>query len=417
MERIEQNGESKGLYLEESAPTRLGLLGVSFRTAPIAVRESLSFSSDETRSLLESFREENPGEELLVLSTCNRTEFYLAGDWAEKGTERLVSILKSLRPNAPVFHSTCQFYEASGSAVAEHLFRVASGIDSAILGDGQVLGQVRSAYCLSRESGTLGRNLERLLNRAIRAGRRARSDTAIGFGNVGLGSAIASLIKTRSKELESPRQLRILIVGAGEIAREIGRSLSKDKEGELVFLNRSRSRAEVLAAHCEASAAGWESLESELALADFVIAATSSKRPIITRTHLAQCSEGPRLFIDAGVPRNIEALAGETVFDVDMIRAYQEDAAKKRSASIPEVEECINRELSAWKQEERAAPVEEMIAALFRETNALGPVLSDLEQGRTDDRGVDLEKSIGQALERHARNLRRWLRDTERGNI
>ncbi|MGK0238068.1 MAG: glutamyl-tRNA reductase [Candidatus Pelagisphaera sp.] len=398
------------------AGSRLRLLGVSFRTAPVAVRESLSFATEDARSFQEAFSQANPGIELMILSTCNRTEFYLASEDGPYATKLLLESLRLYRPGASIFNSNCRLYERHDVAAARHLFRVASGLDSAILGDGQILGQVKSAMRLAGEAGSMGASLNHVLTRTMRVAKRSCTQTEIGRGNVGLGSAVAALLRERETKFSNvSRSPRTLILGAGEIASEIGRNLSKNSSQELVFMNRNRNRAELLAAHCGGRVEDWESLPQALAEADFVIAATASSIPIVTEALVGTRLNGRTcLYVDAGVPRNIEMLPGREVLNVDSIRSYQKIALETRQSAIPIVERLVELELKAWSLAESQNPVEEMIATLFRKVKELrsdnSSLISD-DKNRTDS---TLHRSIDELLGKHARELREWSRKTER---
>jgi len=169
------------------------VLGVSYRSAPLAVRETLSFDADQAASLLRELATEEPELQAAVLSTCNRTEFYLMSQPAARAKDVLFGVLRRLRPYASIFQSDCRRYEHAGADAVCHLFRVVCGLDSAVLGDVQILSQAKECRNIAAQSGTLGKHLNKAFDLALALGKRARSETNISVGNASIGSAIAGI--------------------------------------------------------------------------------------------------------------------------------------------------------------------------------------------------------------------------------
>src|SRR5437899_4662717 len=247
------------------------LFGVSFRTAPVAVRKTLMFNGEEIAGLLRRARMELPGTEALVLSTCNRTEFYLdaddAGPWHE--------LLKRVRPDAPATPEDCHFYERRGADAFRHLARVACGLESAILGDRQLLSQLREAVTLTQRAGTLGQELNRATAAALRLGRSARSQTGIAEGSAGIGSAVAATIAGDSANK------RVAVLGAGEAARSVARHLTKLGIADLTFCNRTAAAADGLALEHGGAARPWAGVPAVLEEIDAAAVATASPVPVL----------------------------------------------------------------------------------------------------------------------------------------
>lgn len=335
----------------------LVLLGVSFRTAPNTVREALAFNRDEAADLLRQAAAEIPGAGVLLLSTCNRTELYVAGDEAA----RLVyGLLRARRPvplvgGAPAIDAAAsleQFgrYRLVGADAFTHLVRVACGLESAILGDSQILGQLRSAVRLAEEAGTLGRTLRRLTGAAFRAGKVARRETGISAGSPGIGPAVAALVGDREP---------IVLLGAGDAARAIGRAVVKAgpgrsgghprTPGRLSVCNRSADRGLDLAAELGVDLHPWAELPGLVAEAGAVVVATSARTPVLGPGGWgpgvwARSGDARLLVIDAGFPPQVDpALAGQPEIDLvalEAIRAGDESAAI-RSAAVPAVEAIV----------------------------------------------------------------------------
>lgn len=397
-----------------TATKELYLLGVSFRTASVAVREALSFNPAEGAEFLKQAAAEMPEVEALILSTCNRTEFYLAAE--SSPCERWLDLLRRMRPAAPVLTTDCLRYQLSGAPAAQHLFRTASGLDSAILGDVQILGQVKEALSCATACGGVGPYLTRVFNHAIRAGRLARNSTQIGCGAASLGSALASMLAERIRKThpQGGSRPRILLIGAGSVARDISRHLAKRRLGELAHINRTTVKARDLAEESGGRVLPWSSLPAALAEADIAIAATAATTPILLRDTLDEVvrhgRSHPRLVVDAGVPRNVEPGSLAEVIDIDAIREQQAEVLGRRGRSVPAVERIVEEELAAWERWRARLPLENEIKALYVEAAALSreaaPALAASEQVTLDEAEQRLYRSFKQRLHPHVRGLR-----------
>ncbi|MGO9124059.1 MAG: glutamyl-tRNA reductase [Terriglobales bacterium] len=353
---------------------QLHLLGVSYRTAPVAVREGLSFQPAEAAALLHDAAAVT-GCEAAVLSTCNRTEFYLAAP-GDAAVEHWLAYLPRLRPHAPILRSECHRYQLTDKEALRHLVRVACGLDSAVLGDRQILSQVKEAAGIAAEAGTMGAYLNQAFAQAIRAGKQARAETGISHGAASLGSALAELVANHVVGHAREQVPRILVIGAGQIARDIGWNLAKRRLGELKFLNRSTEKATALAEHCGGQALAWSQLDEGLDAADVIVAATSAKEPILRRARLDALLERrpacPPLVVDAGVPRNTEAGSALGVVDIDAIREQRQRVLTVRRAAVPSVDAMVECEVASWVQWCEARPVEDAIGSLYRQAVVFG---------------------------------------------
>lgn len=399
--------------MEFNLDNDLHLLGVSFRTADVAVREALSFDQRQAAQLLTELGGLHRGIEVLVLSTCNRTEFYLAGSEPE-AIDTLLKRLRSLRPKAPI-HS-CQRYQLDGIEAARHFLRVSCGLDSAVLGDVQVLGQVREAVNTAGACGTLGTTLGRLTQHALRAGKRARTQTSIGRGASSVGSALTDLLLAHPRTERSPTSARVLLIGAGDVARTIGRHLSKKGFTDLHVVNRSEGRAAELGRHCGAEAHPWAARFEHIRAADVVIAATSASTHVLSRedlqTVVSECGVNAPLFVDTGVPRNIDPDSAVEIIDIDGIRDRQTDALAAREASIPDVEDILERELLRFHEWSSNAHREAAIRELFEDasltTQQTTELLRSLDGSASAAAEIEriVQRSLKQLLHRHVRRLR-----------
>lgn len=323
------------------------LFGVSFRTAPVAVRKTLTFSSTEIGELLDRARTELPATEALVLSTCNRTEFYLSADSAGPWHE----LLKRVRPTAPATPDDCSFYERRGPEAFRHLARVACGLDSAILGDRQLLSQLREAVALAQAHGTLGAELSPATAAALRLGRLARAQTAIAAGSAGIGSAVAATLPPDAK--------RVAVIGAGEAARSVARHLAKRGIVDVTFCNRTDERALRLAGEHGGVARPWVDLSETLESVDAVAVATSAPEPVLDTATLSRVAgrrraagHDPLIVIDAGFPPQVASSTPQGVRTVplDSLRQGEDDALAARRAAVPAVEAMVEEAVGCWER-------------------------------------------------------------------
>jgi glutamyl-tRNA reductase len=345
----------------------LFLLGVNHRTAALEDREALALSSAEVLDILSRLGRRGVLREALVLSTCNRTEIYAVAaeiTAAEQEVRQAVQHLRGRDLLAPGPHR----YMRSGPAVATHLLRVACGLDSMVLGDVQILGQVKDAYALARQAGTAGVLLDRLLETALHAGKRARTETAIGAGHVSMSSsAVAAAVATVGL-----RGRRVLVVGAGETARLAARHAADHDPAVIVIANRTVERAEALAQEVSGHPMPLDLLNEALAAADVVFSATSAPVTLIStdmlRDAMAARPERPLMLLDLALPRDVEAAAadlpGVTLRTLDTIRAAVDHSLSTRSAEVPRVEAIVTDEGERFTQWTRSLAATPTLVAL-----------------------------------------------------
>jgi glutamyl-tRNA reductase len=330
------------------------LVGLSHRTAPVSLRERLSNALDKTgcedgaitgvSSFLSSgFRE------AVLLSTCNRLEIYAvptcgAGDACELIVECLAQAGAVTRTELEP-----HIYHEQDADAVRHLLRVASGLDSQLLGETQILGQVSQAFASARAEGTSGAVLTYLFSRAVHAGKRARTETDISRGNTSISHAAVDLLE---KQLGDLGARSILVLGAGETAELAVQALLKHGATNVCCINRTLSSAQELAARLGCHARPWGELAAALAVSDAVITATGSPHPVIYADDvgptLAQREGTPLVFVDIAVPRDVDlevaSLPGVVLEDIDRLEAALDHNLSRRSAAVPEVEEIISSE-------------------------------------------------------------------------
>ena len=337
----------------------LFLLGVNHRTAALEHREALALSSVEVLGILERLARRGVLRESLVLSTCNRTEIYAVAAEITAAEHEVRQAVQQLR-GRDLLEPGPHRYLRSGPAVASHLLRVACGLDSMVLGDVQILGQVKDAYALARQAGTAGVLLDRLLETALHAGKRARAETAIGAGHVSMSSsAVAAAANTVGLQGR-----RVLVVGAGETARLAARHAAEHDPAVIMIANRTVEHAQAVARDVRGQAMPLDRLIDALGAADVVFSATSAAGTIISgdmvRQAMATRPDRPLLVLDLAVPRDVDAVAadvaGVTLRTLDTIRAAVDHTLSTRSAEVPQVEAIVGEEserFGGWTREPR----------------------------------------------------------------
>jgi glutamyl-tRNA reductase len=328
----------------------------------------VAFSEEEIRDVLALARSESTLAEAILLSTCNRTEFYgLSTDngAAEMYIRKLIASRKSVDFDThPGYAYTLTRHES-----VRHLLRVAAGLDSRVLGEAQILGQVRRAYELSLESRACGLVLNRILLSAIAVGRRARNETAIGAGAVSVASAASELAGKIFADLSARA---VLLIGVGEMGMLTARHMIEKGATSLVIANRTFSKAEELANELGGCAMPLDRLHESLAAADIVISSTGATTPIVTREAMAPILSRrggrPIYIIDIAVPRDFESSIGKMdgvfLHDIDDMGVLVDRNLEKRRAEIPKAEAIVEQELEsfiAWRNSLAATPLIKMI--------------------------------------------------------
>ncbi len=344
-------------------PKGLLMIGTNHRQAPVEFRERIAFQPDEADAFLRAARAGLHDSDVFLISTCNRTEFYtvnLNGN-SFQDAWGLLARYKDLDPARDATH----FYRHQGRGAVEQLFRVATGIDSMMLGEPQILQQVRLASELSMRSNTAGVVGERWLATAIRCGKRARAETEISKGAMSVAVAAVSLSHKIFADL-APRTA--LVVGAGETGTLAAQSLREHGIGRLLIANRSLERARALATETRGQPIGLDQLAEALPDADIIITATSSPAPILDASMVRRAQKHRQnaslLIVDIGVPRDVDRAVADidNVFlhDIDSLQGMIEQNLLRRRREVPKVERIIGEEVDRfldWYAGLQAAPV------------------------------------------------------------
>jgi glutamyl-tRNA reductase len=339
------------------------LIGVSHRTAPVDVRERLDFSSRDLGAAVEALATRCSAAESVVLSTCNRSEIYVASSSPSRTREEIVEFLTQYHQLAAEAF-TPHLFSLAGTDATKHLFRVAAGLDSLVVGEPQILGQVKDAFQVASERRCTGPILRKLFHSSFAVGKRVRSETALGEGAVSISFAAVALARKIFGRLTARR---VLVVGAGEISTLTAQHLRAQGVGEITITSRTAAHAESLATAVGGRAIPWEELAEALAGADIVLTATGSQRPIITRAQVEAATKrrrrDPLFFIDVAVPRDVEAAVGDLeqvfLYNVDDLQSIVQENVSRRAAEIDQAERIVDEEVArfiAWQRSRGAIP-------------------------------------------------------------
>jgi len=342
---------------------QLLLLGVSHRTAPVELRERLDFSSRDLGAAVEAVGTRPSAAETVVLSTCNRSEIYVASHDPPAAREELLSFLSEYH-QLPREAFQPHVFTYDGTEAAAHLFRVAAGLDSLVVGEPQILGQVKEAFQAAAGRHCTGPLLTKAFHWAFGVGKRVRSETALGEGAVSVSFAAVALARKIFGRLNGRR---VLVVGAGEISALTAQHLRNHGVAEIVITSRTMAHAEALAMQVAGHAVSWPGLMPELSRADIVITATGSQRPIITRADVesatARRRTDPLFIIDIAVPRDVDASVGDIeqvfLYNVDDLQTIVQENLSRRGAEIERAEAIVTEEVArflAWQRSRGAIP-------------------------------------------------------------
>ena len=341
----------------------LFLVGVSHRTAPVDLREKLDFSSRDVGAAVEALVTRSSAAESVVLSTCNRSEIYIAATDAEHAREEIVGFLSEYH-QLPRDAFMPHLFAHRDMAAARHLFRVAAGLDSLVVGEPQILGQVKDAFQAAAERHCTGPLLSKTFHWAFGVGKRVRTETALGEGAVSVSFAAVALARKIFGRLEGRR---VLVVGAGEISALTAQHLRSQGVAEIVITSRTAAHADALAAQVNGRTVPWAQMRRAIANADIVLTATGSQRPIITREDV-QAVTGrrraePLFIIDVAVPRDVDPAVSEIeqvfLYNVDDLQGIVQENLERRSTEIARAEAIVAEEVSrftVWQRSRRAIP-------------------------------------------------------------
>ncbi|RIV27081.1 glutamyl-tRNA reductase [Fibrisoma montanum] len=329
---------------------RLKAISLSHRTAPLDVRERFALNEAEAKQLLQTIRELSGIDELLVVSTCNRTEVYYVADddFSEQVAKRLC-IQKGVPYSA---HSACFRYLTNPDEAVLHLFNVSIGLESKVVGDLQITHQIKQAYQWAVDVDTAGPFLHRLMHTIFFAGKRVAQETSFREGAASVSYATVELIESLTQYLIQPR---ILLIGLGDIGRDVFKNLLDASIGTLSITNRTREKADALAEGRAVRVIPFNELIDEIQQADVIVSSVRKDEPLITRALVQSLSLTTyKFFIDLSVPRSIdpaiEDVPGIALYNIDTLRSNANDALQKRLAAIPQVEQIVREAIGGFNE-------------------------------------------------------------------
>jgi glutamyl-tRNA reductase len=350
-------------------------LGISHKTAPVALRERVAFTESEATDFAQQATGTPEVREAVVISTCNRTEIYLVvGDAvrAESDVLGLLARRASIRPT----ELAEAIYSPRNCDAARQLYRVTAGLESMIVGEAEIQGQVRRAHEAAMRAGCTGPLSNRLFAAALTTGKRVRTETGIGSSRVSIPSVAVDLAQSVLGGLEDRH---VVVLGAGETSELTARALAEQGAGTIFVANRHADRARSLAQRFGGSVVGLDGLPDQLLLADIVLCSTASPEPIVGRDELEQVmgerADRPLLLIDIAVPRDIEATCGElqgvSLYDIDDLQAVVARNLSSRESEAPRAQEIVEQEIhrfARWLGQLEALPT---VSALREHGNDL----------------------------------------------
>jgi glutamyl-tRNA reductase len=341
---------------------RLFAVGVSHRTAPVEVRETVDFARRGVAEALDALRARNLAREAVVLSTCNRAEIYVGADSeaAAESCGRFIGEFHGLDRDALAPHVVIY----RGPDAADHLFRVAAGLDSLVVGEPQILGQVKEAFTAAAGLKATGALTNRLFTTAFTVGKRVRSETGLGEGAVSVSYAAIALARKIFGRLKG---LHVLVLGAGEMATLTATHLRAQEVGQLTIASRTLHSAESLARELRGQAVPWSSLSQAVSAADIVVTATGSPDAVLTRAGVEEAMRPrrgrPLFVIDIALPRDVEAEVGALdqvfLYNIDDLQTIVKDNLARRGTEVQRAESIVREEVErfrAWMQSRDVVP-------------------------------------------------------------
>ncbi len=378
-------------------------IGLNHRTAPAEALGQIALSSDIVPKALVEILASPFINEAVVLSTCNRTEIYVDAERFHEGYQAVREAL-SVVSGVPSDRFVDYLYVHYHEEAVRHLFDVAAGLDSVVLGEHEILGQVRSAFDVARSESAVGPALNALFQHALSTGKRVRSETSIGEHTASLSHAAVELVLERRPSLHGQR---VVLIGAGEVGSSVATALSKIAATaqaviELTILNRTPERAHAIAAELGGLAGGLDRLHSAVASADIVVSATAAAAPLIGVEHLG---DGPTLLLDLAMPGDIDrAVASDPraeVLDLSSLQLLANRGIERRTAEIPAARAVIADGLDRYRSAVRAREVEPLLGSVHRWADQI----RSSEVDRYRNRLGDLDASQAALVEALTRSL------------
>jgi glutamyl-tRNA reductase len=391
-------------FPEETVMSEIVILGLNHTTAPVELRECIAFSPPETASALETLKRDGVFNELMLLSTCNRVEVLLVTDDTAAAIQRAKEFIAGFnRIKLDQFESSLYIHQ--GDEAVRHMFRVAASLDSMVVGEPQILGQIKQAYRLATQQRTSGVILNRLLHRTFFVAKRVRTETGIGDHAVSISYAASELARKIFGRLQGKK---VLLIGAGEMAELAVEHLLRQQAGTIAVINRTFKRAVELAQHFSGTAHRFEELPAVLEGVDIVISSTGSPDFIVKRqqvkTMMRKRRHQPLFFIDIAVPRDIDPeinrLPNIYVYDIDDLKGVIEENIEDRQREALKGERIVDEAVLRFRQWFESLDVVPTIKALRAklETIAAAEVKKTLQSQPLSDVNQQAVERMVQAM-------------------
>lgn len=366
------------------------VIGLNHRTAPLAVREAMTVGDAEVAKTLHALLDRDHVSEAVVLSTCNRTEIYAVAEKFHGGYADIRTVLAEVALLDPE-DFTDHLYVHHDSAAAAHLFSVVSGLDSAVLGEHEIQGQVKTAWEAAQDADTVGPALNLLFRHALEAGKRVRSETAIGKGTASVSYSAVALAAQHltAAGFDGLTGARAVVLGTGDMGVAMASSLADADVADLVVANRTFDAAAALARTLGARAVRFADLTDELVAADVILTSTAAASVLLTRDEVASVVERrngrPLVLVDIAVPRDVDPavadLPGITLLDIDDLTEFADAGLAERRLEVDAVRALLDEELDRYRSATSARTVAPVIVAL--RSAAEQARVAELERART----------------------------------
>jgi glutamyl-tRNA reductase len=377
-------------------------IGINYKKSNATTRGLFAITTENYSAILQ--RAATLGlTELFVLSTCNRTEIYGFGDNAQQ----LITLLCSeTKGDAATFSKLA--YTKHGKQAIQHLFEVSAGLDSQILGDYEIVGQIKAAVRFSKEHGFIGPFIERLVNCVLQSSKSIKNETAISGGTISVSFAAVQYIREKITDVGNKK---IVLIGTGKIGRNTCKNLVDYLETKnIMLINRSEEKASGLAAELGLQYAPVAELAAQVASADIILVATNAPQPTVLYSHLE--NKGEKLIIDLSVPYNVESsaqdLAGITLVNIDDLSKLKDETLAKRQAEVPKAKSIITKHIAEfvdWLLMRRHAPILKAVKIKLKEIHS-SPLFSNPTTSSTTFAGNDPDEKIQRVVNGMASKIR-----------
>jgi glutamyl-tRNA reductase len=378
----------------------LVIVGVSHRTAPLEIREALAFPRDQLPDFLHRLRQQGGVDEAMILSTCNRVELYARSADGEAGSALAAFLAETHGRTATQLGA--HVYSLTGDEAVRHAFRVAASLDSMVIGEPQILGQVKEAYQIAETAGTLGSVLSSLRNRSLASAKRARTETGIGHNAVSISYVAVELARKIFGDL---KERNVLLIGAGKMSELAAKHLVRQGARATVLGGRRFERAEELAAALGGRAMPFQSMREELGRADIAISGTGAPGIVVQREDvIAACQarhRRPLFLIDIAVPRDVDPsvrdLEGVFLYDIDDLRSVAEANLRERRKQAAAAEALVEREAREFLDWQRSLDVVPLLTELRRRAEEIRAAEIEKVRGRLGPLTPEQEDALQQA--------------------